>query len=287
MSASPFNKLAARGENLLRQRVFRPAAELLEKALNSTVPSCDTASGRALTCLLRSARARCLLLDRGWLLRAVKLQGKDFNGADREVLYVGEQEARSWFGSLVFPAGFSEEELLSVRPWRLGRFLKAAREKNDLVVVEANRLLARQIDPDTCWYVPRWVRMTIPLVSSWEEMKRGFRKSTLTQIRAVRNRPFRFDVTRDPQAFREFHDHLYVPFIAARHKENAIYYQEEQLFRYFKEGLILRVFEGEQWVSGAINRVKGRQARCFVMGVRNGDPALLARQALKAVYYFL
>jgi hypothetical protein len=287
MSNFLFNKLASRCEDILRRRLFRPAAEGLEKALNDTVPRCDTGTGRALTRILRSLRARCLLLDKGCLLRAVDLKGKDSRGVDREVLHVGEQEARSWFGSLLFPDGFSESELDSVRPWRLGRYVKDLKEKKDLVVVEVNRLLSRQIERDPCWHIPRWLRLTIPIPSSWDEMKLCLRKSTLTQIRAVKNRPFRFDVSREPQAFREFHDQLYVPFIAARHKESAIYYQDDQLFSYFQKGLLLRIWEENQWVSGALLRVKGRQARCFVMGVRNGDPALLTRHALKAVYYFM
>jgi len=287
MSTIIFRRLTRRGENIARLRLFRPAAQCLEKALNRTFPHCDKAAGCVATRILRALRARCLLLDKGCLLRGVELKGQDRDGTERHVLYLGEQEARSWFASLILPRGSAETELPPVRPWHLRRSVDAARSSYDLVVLELNRLLSGRIDRRTSWSLPRWVRLVIPIPSTWEEMMRGFRKSTQTQIRAVRNRPFTFDVTRDKAAFDEFYDQLYVPLIAARHGDQAIFYRREQLFGYFRKGVVLRVFESGRWVSGAINAVCGRQSRCFVMGVRDGDPALLKRNALKAVYYFM
>ena len=285
-------RFLARGKATLarqaRVRILAPLARSAEKALDRTVFSSNPFVRKGLTACLRAFRCRLLLIEKGLRLSTWSVVGTDGRGTQRRLFYAGEQEALKWFASLVLPGGFVEEPLQPVGFRGLRKLVEERRADHDLVALEVNRLLLPWAAAGGALRsIPRWVRMKLPLAATWEEMQRQLRKSALTQVRAVRNREFSSDTTRDPAAFQEFHEQLYLPFVQTRYGEDSIPARRKDLERYFRSGWLLRIFEKGDWVAGALLTASRTHGRCVVLGVRGGDPGLIARHALKAVYCFM
>jgi hypothetical protein len=135
--------------------------------------------------------------------------------------------------------------------------------------------------------VTRFVCLTIDLPKTWDAFTRTLGSSALDDLRRVRNQGFQVRITRDPACVGEFHSRLHLPTIKSRHGDEAmpasLALLQELLAAENTE--LIQVFLGERWVSGVLTRKEERGYRLIRLGWLQGDPELLRRGVIAAVYH--
>jgi hypothetical protein len=98
-----------------------------------------------------------------------------------------------------------------------------------------------------------------------------------------------YDVTRSRRELEQFHAQLYLPMVLGRHRDRARPTSLDLLRLVLRDGWLLRVRDGERWVSGAVvarHPTRRDTISVIVTGVRDGDYAAVSDTARAASVLF-
>ena len=272
----------------IRARVTKRIASCVaEKAAHAVHRLSDGPSSPIRQRAARTARwlrRRAFRVQRGSSINVRALAGIDRDGQPREILYLGERQALAWFAQESFGGEWQEDERESVRVRDLSSFVESRRETHDLVVLEADYLVARKFAAVATVRAPRWVRMILSLPPTWDELKATWSRNTRKNVRHTMGGGYSNDLSTSPDDFEAFYEQQYLPLIRMRHANTAAVADRGYLRKVFRRGALLRVFHDGEWVAGQIVYQHGAWARSVSMGLLEGREELLRRGVLKAVY---
>lgn len=221
---------------------------------------------------------RALSLPRSLTLRCVALTGVEEN---HKVAYIGEGESLGYYRRLG-ALRVSVDEPVSLL--RSGSRAAEHLAEGTLVVVELNRLLGR--------WVPRGGLFSLPWVRQKVDLGGAAYRSRISKIEATFGRKMRRHghhcrITRDREQVSAFYRDFYRPYVRMRYGEDAYPRSLAELRAAVRQGFLLKVFAGSDWVAGAVFRVWGKEVSTLAFAASPGDAQRLRQGVLSSVYYFL
>ncbi len=223
------------------------------------------------------------LLYRSFSLQHVEITGF-FHGesSQRTMVYIGEGESLSYFRELCFSTVAGQKES---RCW-ISQLAGIQRSLPDsiLVVVELNKLLSMMLEGSGYLGYP-WVLQKV-LIDSGEYLDR---KAYILKKRGtrIRKRQYRYDTTTDESAILTFYNQFYKPYIQKRFKTLAHLRHIREFLIARKHGMLLRVFDRDQWVAGMICLRREREVVSLGSAVLVENRDHLKEGAMLAAYYYL
>lgn len=155
----------------------------------------------------------------------------------------------------------------------------------DLIAVEGPVLLIRTLPRQNALILPRLVWHTVDVTGEWENVCRRFHRSVRTnELRWVRKYEYRFEISRETRHMEHFFRRMYLPTMEARHRDNAKTQSYPRLLEMFENGLLLQVFNGNNWISGALCEIRSNGLHFCEVGVLDSDENLMKQGAMAAVY---
>ncbi|HSH69946.1 MAG TPA: GNAT family N-acetyltransferase, partial [Deferrisomatales bacterium] len=156
----------------------------------------------------------------------------------------------------------------------------------DLVVARVDTLSARRCFGSEFLHVPEWVGTWLPVPRDPEPLARAPR-SLRDDLRFVRNSRLQPRLSRQEAGFEEFYRDMYVPFIHNRHGEFSHPHGYRSLRRAFRQGGLLWAERDGQKIAGALFETSREVLHFRALGTAGGDPALVKRGGLAALYGFM
>jgi hypothetical protein len=171
------------------------------------------------------------------------------------IVFLGPKKGLPEFCSLFSEEGCQCEEL-----GRIGMFAarKAVRRwldgEAEMVVCESSLLMQRFLRADIALAAPLWFEMLLPLPENPETLLAGKKKASIrNKINRFLRNGFGYQYSCNKEAFLDFHERMYVPFVTSRHKELArVTPAETQCAWWMRKGGILQVCQNNKPVAGTI-----------------------------------
>ncbi|MFA9477756.1 hypothetical protein ACERK3_05545 [Phycisphaerales bacterium AB-hyl4] len=168
---------------------------------------------------------------------------------------------------------------------RLSEGLDRLADESDLVLARLHGGLGRRRLGDAYLRVPEAVacRAALPAEGALPvRAKRGQARN----LRVLRRSGLGWDVSHDACDFVRFYERMYVPFAEHRFGEMAYVRGMQRLRSHFLRGGLIRVMDDGQWVGGVVYGVDSGCLRVWVVGLAEGDTALLERGVMTANWAF-
>lgn len=187
----------------------------------------------------------------------------------------------------VFAAGARERALGSLPSWSGAAAARALAPEADLLFWFVRPSLERLPRAGVLARLPAWVELRLDLKSPLC-LARGKEKFTRAG-NASRKAGFVLGATRDENAVAGFYQNHFLPYVLSRHGESADIQSLEETMSGVRSGgwELLTVSRGGELVAGATVEFSGASARFRQLGVRGGEPALLAEGVSDAVYHHM
>jgi hypothetical protein len=161
--------------------------------------------------------------------------------------------------------------------WRLPKQTKVWLSAGaDLVICELSQTFPWKPSAAYSFSGPDWVMQVLDLPASPEDLLVGRRiHGPRRRIRQAEKMGFGHRFTRSLDDFHYFYSEMYLPFIRARHGEQAsICPMSDQLRRWFKLGGLVLVTQNDQPVAGTLVIRTGKLCHGIEMGVLHNDAEL-------------
>jgi len=223
---------------------------------------------------------RVALLPRCLFLTGCELEIHDRGGGlAASGAYVGEGLSLPYFRRL-YGSPTSRTRLIPL--WALPRFIRSARKRSDIVLVELNALLAA-LFRGACAISEAWIRQVTRLDGDcYLHRVRGIHRGWGQQ---VRRQGFEYRITQSESDLQRFYDEFYVPYAQARHGEDASIRGLSELKAALRRGFLLQVWQQDRWISGLV--VARRHDRLELLAAGADSPDELRKGGLSALYFFL
>jgi hypothetical protein len=215
-------------------------------------------------------------------------EGKEKNsGRALSLVTCGREEALPYVLTLAFSEVKRREGLGRMRLRDMPLRLERLGERADMVVVHGDSGLVRPLGRCGFFLLPEWVEMTLdlgrPLEETWDLPGN---KTLRENLRRIRKFGYTFEVTTNPNRFRDFYREMYLPFIPVKFGAATNLVGPRKMRLFFDNGVLLLVSRDGQPVAGNVITVSRGVAESLIIGLRHGDPVLRRQSALAASYYF-
>ncbi|MFA6961006.1 MAG: hypothetical protein WC205_09665 [Opitutaceae bacterium] len=134
--------------------------------------------------------------------------------------------------------------------------------------------------------VPQYVCLSIPLEPTYAALVDNLGSSASADLRRVRKHDFNVRITRDDAHLAEFQRRFHAPTINARYGAEGIPATLPELRDMMTPPAaeLLQIFIGQTWVAGLVGRSFDDHYRLFRLGWLDGDPGLLQKGVVGAIY---
>ncbi len=215
-------------------------------------------------------------------------EGQDVSGhAPLTLAYFGEkaQDIEYWTGLLLAP-GFKKNVLGKAWLWQVRNTMKKVSPSCSMLVVETTPLTLKMLSKHKGLRSTQWMRMAIDIPESVEATwgNRRYRSSDI--VRRIRKNKLSYVTSTAPEAFDDFYYNMYIPFITAKHKKEALTADYFTIKNLFLKGLLLFIKQGENVLSGQIIVLGKETAVLKVLGIKDGKEEYLRLGVIGAMYYF-
>jgi hypothetical protein len=215
-------------------------------------------------------------------------EGQDVSGqAPLTFAYFGEkaQDIEYWAGLLLAP-GFKKDVLGKDWLWQVRNTIKESHPSCSMLIVETTPFSLRILSGHKGLQSTQWMRMAIDIPESAETVWGRRRAKSSDIIRRIRKNNLSYITSTAPEAFDEFYHKMYVPFITAKHKKEALTADYFTIKNLFLKGLLLFIKQGEDIVAGQIIVLEKEKAVLKVLGIKDGKCEYLRWGVVGAMYYF-
>jgi hypothetical protein len=208
-----------------------------------------------------------------------RMNAYQLKGTEWTIVFVGGEVGQQDLQDLFF----QDQEVITqnlgrILLWKLPRQSKIWLTAGaDLVICELSRLTPWKPSAAYSFSGPDWVMQIIDLPASPEELLSGRRiHGPRRRIRQAEKNGYEFRFTRSVDDYYLFYNEMYLPFVQARHGEQALFVpMKDQRDRWFKPGGLILVTKNDKPVAGSLVIQTGKMAFGIEMGVLNCDPELL------------
>lgn len=207
------------------------------------------------------------------------------NGQPGTVIVAGAEPWVDYLPRRFFKDPPRREVIGHVPVWALARTLKRLRTSADLTIARIDRLSARLLFDADYLTIPEWVGSWLTVPDDLLKRVRA-RRNLKEDLRKIRCKGFSAEVSHAEADFDMFYYTMYVPFVRNRHRESAIVRSVHQLRRWFRQGGLLWVRQGDQRVAGGLVQERDRVLHLRALGTANGEWAPVKAGALAALYYY-
>lgn len=248
------------------------------KALYLALPPSVACIGFPVRFLLNLARSHDLVL----------LEGEERGGGrPLSVLCTDTAGLKDYLLRRVFREGARERPLGRVPTWWTSAQVRALAPEADLLFWYVRPALAGLARAGVLARLPAWIPVHVDLQAP-ECLARGKEKYTRSG-NALKKSGFTADLTRDENDFEVFYERLFLPYVISRHGEHAVAQSRAETRAGLRGGgwELLAIRRGGEMVAGATVEFSGSRARFWQMGVRDGDPKLLAEGVSDFVYHHM
>lgn len=144
----------------------------------------------------------------------------------------------------------------------------------------------RMFAPLTDFRTHLYLRQSIDLAGDWDDIKGRFRsKSKRTDFNKFsREQEFKFRISHAEADFDSFYHRIYLPHIQKFGKAAKVLSAAFMRKKYFVPGFLMMVEDEGVDVAAALITIEGDTMHCLSDGVVDGDPALVKRGVLSALY---
>jgi hypothetical protein len=170
--------------------------------------------------------------------------------------------------------------------WEIREHIKRRDLEKDVVIINVNKVLFRHLRAEGYLRIPDCVKSVLMLPGTFEEVKGNLRGSALRKVRQVSAKEYTCAVLHEEPALQHFYHEMYVPYLRKRFGGLAdidSYYKARRIFR---TGFLVAVRKGNDYLSGAICRIREDAFIFELVGIEKGDLPLLREGALDALYYY-
>jgi len=162
------------------------------------------------------------------------------------------------------------------------------RNNSGLVILETNRDLHQSLDAGGWFFIPAWVTGQVQLPSSAQTRRSG---TTRNIHRKIRKHGFTCEVSRAEAQFKDFYDHMYVPYVTKTFGPAAYCQTCAEIWKKCSEGgfdlvLIRKPDRPEVFVAGCLIIYEAAGPRLCAFGVRDADMNLMREGVQSALYLF-
>jgi hypothetical protein len=228
--------------------------------------------------------------DISWFLRAFpRLPAYKLTGADWAIIFVGGDVGLRETSHLFFESEVDQQEVGRIALWKLSAQTQQwLAEGVDLVVCELGRIHPNPPRAVLTFTVPTWIQQVIAVPDSLEALISG------TEGRNIRHKLYRaeklgfnYRFSQSQADFDHFYNHMYVPFVKARHGHLALVtpYQH-QWQRWFVRGGLVLITQDDKPVAGSLCYVADGVCYGIEMGVLEADTQLVKQEINTAVVWY-
>jgi hypothetical protein len=220
---------------------------------------------------------------------ATRIRGRlKANGSDCQCLFVmpRETEAEYYFLERLFGNEWCRSDQRRIWIRQATQFARELPAGIDFCVAALPLNWNRLFAPLTEYRTHLYLRQSIDLTGDWSDIKGRFRsKSKRTDFNKFsREQQFKVRVSHDDADFDFFYSRIYLPHIQKFGKAAKIPTAERLRSKYSASGFLILIEDEGVDVAGALITVEGDTMHCLSDGVVDGDPALVKRGMLSALY---
>jgi hypothetical protein len=229
-----------------------------------------------------SSIKRLALLHRSIRLKYVAMEGCCHDGAAGRLVYLGEGESLGYLEKVAFQK-VTGRSISPVPLWALRPNLHQLQSSGEFVVVEISRLLSPLLPAGGFTSFP-WARQKVFLRENPSGQRRsGSQKEWAKLVRKYGYRSKNAGV----KAVTRFYQDLYEPYLKARFADLARPRSAQELRTAVGSGFVLKVYEDESWVAGAVCHLRENVLTVLALGCAPDYDYYLRRGALSAAYHYI
>lgn len=225
---------------------------------------------------LRDLRAACARRPiGGWLLEGEEKA----TGLPLSICVAAQLESKNYLAGLAFRR--HRERALGFA-WR-GKMLRevlSARANHMITVFDGEAARRRP----ACFEVPSWVYGEIVLEQAMARMRES--RNIGRDLERLRRQGLTCEWTRDAGALADFYWRMYLPYGRSRFGEGAVLVSWPAFLQAIPRAELMLVKRDGQAIAGGVLVRDGTEIISWVLGVRDGDPALVRTGVLSALYCF-
>jgi hypothetical protein len=204
-----------------------------------------------------------------------------------KAIIADDGSALGYFRNLMFPNG-AETVKMGVTPSVTAPSLAAS--DADIVIVAANQLLLRLYDGHCFHFLPKWIRLFLPVTGHPDEMLEKLTGQAGGAIRRnvkkMKASGFSYELTNDPAWFDRFYYNMYRPYALRRFGDMAAIDRYGKMLNHFKEGSGLVIKQNDEPVGAVVVVVRDKILYFYRVGMSDGDDSHTRDGASTAMYYY-
>ncbi len=215
-----------------------------------------------------------------------RVNGKSKHGDELIIYHLGRTNPPNHF----LKKFYLEKPIIEIEKyiyfWQIKGKLESIEKQGNLAFLRLHKWLAVYIGRDLI-NIPEMVRLGLDLNKDDAEFEKIFNyRSIKDDLRKIEKYNYTYEISRDPDNVEFFYNNMNVPFIKMRHRHYARLFPMNTVHKFCTEGILFIKKDGK-YVAGTTLQKMGTTMVTRMVGVLNGDEALLKQSVIAAVYYFL
>lgn len=190
----------------------------------------------------------------------------------KEITYITSSDIDSYFVERICGKNVIITKIKRIYAYELKRFA----DRQDAVLIDMHKYFARFFDDG--FLVPPFVRQAVYIDRSTDKII----KMNDSDLRKMRK--YNYEISNDIGKLKFFYEEMYLPYIKRRYGDYAYIKNFNNLEQILKNGELILIKLGGEYVSGALCEVSDNVYYCRKNGVL--DESFIKEGALVATYYF-
>lgn len=196
--------------------------------------------------------------------RSIWLLSGSYHGEPLGVFFAGGRKNKSYLANMLFGNEHRERSIGRAYLWTIPCLLRKYKKQSDISIVEVQQK-NHNFNKDV-FFVPCW---TGGMVDLFDKKRLGLNRLR-TDKQKIRKYGLSSEISREPEQYKLFYEHMYLPFMKNSHGEKAFCETMEDVNRVMPEAELLLVKRGAEHIGGGIIHYARGLAHLWVMGVAGG-----------------
>jgi hypothetical protein len=241
--------------------------------------------------LLAWARRIFLLVFGDWHYKVILFRGTySVTSMPMRVCYVGPGDSLYFLPYLLYEdSNYKREDRGECFLWQGPSKVLDFADHVDMTILERNSLLQWTPKSGNWLMSQTCVRMVRDFEAGegWQQVERTMKKGNRRNVLRIQQGNYTYRISHSETDFTHFYHRMYVPYISARHYEQAYISEKCELRDYFQHGMIMFAMrKGEEAVAACLSMKRGNVLYAIAFGVLEGDFEWVKDGAISALYYY-
>ncbi|GEM_PF-6621685 len=188
----------------------------------------------------------------------------------------------------IYPQGYSIRKNKTFPRNRLLQEINKDALNQDFLIVDTRfRYIHRNLSdfPDA-YIIPKWLEQKNLCFKDLSEFARNRNRDAHKDIRLTSKYNYDYEFSKNEALLKFFYDRMYCPYMHARYPDEKIIASLDYVKKEFRKGGLLLVKDKDtnKYIAASVIKFDRRVFTAVKLGVLNGDPELLHRRAVSALY---